>query len=159
VAIGSVISGAIIYAMSMSTVTTTFENSRLTMKGTGDYILPAVFFSSIVVVLLVGVATIMITLFTSHRIAGPLYAIEKRVGEIAALNLKTEFHLRTHDEIKPLAVGLNVMASNLRKGVRNLNNALLELEVSMGKPGYANVRPEVKDKLEQLRKEIEKFTT
>lgn len=159
VAAGSVISTAIIYAMSMATVTTTFENSRLAIKGTAEHILPAMFFSSIIVVFLVGIATIIITLFTSHKIAGPLYAIEKRISEIAMLNLKTEFHLRTHDEIKPLAVGLNKMVLNLREGVKDVSKALSELEVAMGKPGYANVQPEVRAKLEQLKKEIEKFTT
>ena len=132
VAVGAVISGAIIYAISSATVTTTFENSRLTIKGTADYILPTVFFSSIIVVLLVGIATIIMTLFTSHKIAGPLYAIEKRVDEVAALNLRTEFRLRPGDQIKPLAVGLGVMVCNLRKSVKDIEKALSDLEIAMG---------------------------
>ncbi len=156
---GSVISGVIMYAMSISTVTTTFENLRLTIKSTADYILPMVLFSSIIVVMMVGIAAIIVTLFTSHKIAGPLYAIEKRVDEVAALNLKTEFHLRAGDEIKPLAVGLGVMVCNLRKGVKDVGEALSELETAMGKPDYANMQPEARDKLEQLKKAIEKFTT
>ena len=159
VAAGSVISGAIVYAMSKSTVTTIFDNSRLVIKGTGEYILPTVLFSGIIVVLLVGIATIIITLFTSHKIAGPLYAIEKRVDEIARLNLNTEFHLRTYDEIKPLAVGMNVMASNLKKGLRDIKLALSELEAVMGKSDYANVPPETRNKLDDLKKAIEKFIT
>ena len=159
VAAGSVISGAIIYAMSSSTVTTIFSNSRLIIKGTGEYILPTVLFSGIIVVFLVGIATIIITLFTSHKIAGPLYAIEKRVDEIAALNLKTEFHLRTDDQIKPLAVGLNVMISNLRKGAKDIKLALSELEAAMGKSGYTNMPPETRSKLEELKNSIEKFIT
>ena len=42
VAIGSIISGTIIYLMSRAALTTTFENSRLAIKSTADYILPAV---------------------------------------------------------------------------------------------------------------------
>jgi len=156
---GSVISGVIMYAMSAATVTTAFENLQLNIKSTADYILPMVLFSSIIVVMLVGIAAIIVMLFTSHKIAGPLYAIEKRVDEVAALNLKTEFRLRAGDEIKPLAVGLGVMVCNLRKGVKDVGQALSELETAMGKPDYANMRPEARNKLEQLKKAIEKFTT
>jgi HAMP domain. len=156
---GSVISGLIMYAMSACTVTTAFENLRLTIKSTADYILPMVLFSSIVVLILIGIATIAVTLFTSHKIAGPLYAIEKRVDDVAALNLKTEFRLRTGDEIKPLAVGLDVMVSNLRKAVKEIDKSLSEFEAVMGKPGCANMQPEARNKLEELKKAIEKFTT
>ena len=158
VVIGAVISGSIIYAVSTATVTTIFDNSRLTIKSTAEYILPTVLLSGIIVVIVVGMATIIITLFTSHKIAGPLYAIEKRVDEVAALNLKTEFHVRADDQIKPLAVGLDVMVSNLRKGVKDVRKALSELETTMGKP-ECSMSAEAGNKLAQLKSTIEKFTT
>lgn len=154
---GAVISGAIIYAMSMATVTTTFENSRLTMKSTADYILPAVLFSSIIVVVLVGIATVFITLFTSHKIGGALYAIEKRVDEVAALNLKTEFRLRTGDQVRPMAVGLNVMVSNLRNGLKDIKESLSKLEDAVEKSGHTNVPTEIMERLKELKSRIGMF--
>ena len=73
---GAIISGAIVYMMSKSTVTTTFENSRLTIKSTADFILPAVLLSTFVFVVFIGIATVLVTLFASHKIAGPLYRME-----------------------------------------------------------------------------------
>ena len=91
VLIGSGLSGAIIYLMSTATVTTSFENLRLVIKSTADYILPAVFLSSVIVIIITGAATIFITLFTSHKIAGPLYRIEQDIRklprEISSRNL------------------------------------------------------------------------
>jgi len=87
VVIGAALSGGIIYTLSKSTVTTTFENSRLMIKSTADFILPSVLLASAVVIAVIGLATIAITLFTSHRIAGPLYRLEKDVEEVAAGNL------------------------------------------------------------------------
>lgn len=156
---GSVISGAIIYAMSAATVTTVFENSRLTIKGTADYILPTVIISSIVVVMLIGIATIIMTLLTSHKIAGPLYAIESRVDQVAALNLKTEFRLRAGDQIKPMAVGLDVMAHNLRKGVNEIKDALSELESSVNAAESGKLSPDIKTKLANVKESVNKFTT
>ena len=157
VVIGAVISGSIIYAVSTATVTTIFDNSRLTIKSTADYILPTVLLSSAVVVVLIGIASVIVTLFTSHKIAGPLYAIEKRVDAITALNLKTEFRLRAGDEIKPLAVGLDVMVTSLRNAVKDVSKSLSELEAEMAKPGSGASAGSM-DKLKELRRKIEKFT-
>lgn len=151
VVLGSIISGVIIYAMSTSTVTTTFENSRLTIKTTADYILPAVLLSSVAVICLIGLAAIAITLFASHKIAGALYAIEKRVDEVAAGNLKTEFHLRSGDQAKPLAVGLNVMVYNLRNNIKDIKTALLALEAALEAKYGADIPAELKTKLEEVK--------
>ncbi len=154
VVIGSLISGLIIYGMSRTTVTTTFENSRLTIKSTADYILPTVLLSSVVVIILIGVATIFITLFTSHKIAGPLYRMEKDVGEVASGNLRVRFNLRSGDELKALAVSLDVMAQALKGRIAEMKSILNELEADSALPG-ASI--EIKNKVKKLREVIEKF--
>ena len=154
---GSIISGAILYALSSATVTTTFENSRLTIKSTADYILPMVLFSSIFVVIVVGIATIFITLFTSHKIAGPLYRLEKDVGEVGLGNLNTKFNLRIGDEIKPLAISLAKMTQVLKDRVINIKKITSELESIAGLSGQ--VSPEARDRIKKLKEEIEKFNT
>ena len=116
IAIGSIISGLIIYAMSRATVTTTFENSRLTIKSTADFILPAVLLSGAVVIILIGLATIIMTLFISHKIAGPLYRLDKDVQEVTSGNLRMVFHLRAGDEIRPLAASLKAVRSARKEG-------------------------------------------
>lgn len=155
--VGSLVSGLLIYAMSAATVTTTFENSRLTIKSTADYILPTVLLSTIVVMSVVGAATVIITLLTSHKIAGALYAIEKRVDEVSAGNLKTEFHLRSGDQLKSLAVSLNVMVGSLRKGVRDLKDAANELDTAIGSLEAGKIPSDIKNKLDQLKAKADTF--
>jgi methyl-accepting chemotaxis protein len=147
---GSILSGLIIYLMSKSTVTTVFENSRLTIKSTADFILPAVLLSSLVVIVVIGLATIVVTLFVSHRIAGPLYRMEKDVQEVASGNLKKRFKLRSTDELKLLAESLDGMAQNLRQDVDDIKSAASELEKEMP--------PEAKEKLARLKKSLDKFS-
>lgn len=159
VVIGAVISTVIIYTMSTATVTTAFNNSRLTIKTTADYILPAVLFSSAVMVVLVGVAAIVITLLASHKIAGALHAIDKRIDEIMAGNLKTEFHLRKGDQLKSLATGLNVMVANLRAGISDIKEAVSELEAAIGDHRDADASSGIKDKLEKLKSKAGVFKT
>ncbi|MFA5144150.1 MAG: methyl-accepting chemotaxis protein [Candidatus Omnitrophota bacterium] len=154
VAIGSIVSGLIIYLMSRSTATTSFENLRLVIKSTADYILPAVLLSGAIVIVITGIAAILITLFTSHKIAGPLYRIEKDIREVAAGDLTQEFNLRSGDEIKPIAGALNLMAHYLRDEVGALKKDIARLEsVSAGAP------QEIKEKVAALKSRIEKLKT
>ena len=152
VIIGAVISGAIIYALSMSTVTTTFENSRLMIKSTADYMLPAVLLSGAIVVILTGLATIMVTLFTSHRISGPLYRVEKDLEEIASGNLTKRFNLRQTDELKKLAENLNNTVEALRTEFEQLKREISELDSSVESEA-------AKEKLKKIQKILEKFKT
>lgn len=147
---GSILSGLIIYLMSKSTVTTVFENSRLSIKSTADFILPAVLLSSLMVIVVIGLAAIIITLLVSHKIAGPLYRMEKDVHEVASGNLKKRFNLRCTDELKLLAESLDGMAQNLRQGVDDIKSAVSELE--------KDLPAEAKEKLARLKNSLDKFS-
>ncbi len=153
IVIGCVISGLIIYAMSRATVTTTFENSRLTIKSTADFILPAVLLSGAVVIVLIGLATIIMTLFISHKIAGPLYRLDKDVQEITAGNLRVIFRLRTGDELKPLVGSMNDMTNTLRTRIAEAKNGLEGLE------SYSGLPSEAREKLRKVKESLGKFTT
>lgn len=151
VIIGSFISGLIIYLMSKSTVTTAFDNSRLTIKSTADFILPAVLLGSSVVIVVIGLATVGVTLFTSHRIAGPLYRLEKDIEEVAGGNLKMRFSLRYTDELKLLAASFDKMTENLRSNMASIKAALIELD--------KKAPQELRQELENLKQAVNKFTT
>ena len=153
IVIGSIISGLMIYAMSRATVTTTFENSRLTIKSTADFILPAVLLSGTAVIILISLVTIIMTLFISHKIAGPLYRLDKDVQEITAGNLKVVFRFRTGDELKPLVGSMNDMTNALRARIAEAKISLEELA------SYANLPPEAKEKVKKIRGSLEKFIT
>jgi len=155
VIIGTAISGGVVYWMSRSTVTSTFENSRLVIKSTADFILPGVLLSGAFVVISIGIATIAITLFTSHRIAGPLYRIQKELDELSRGNLNVSFNLRQGDEIKVLADTLNDMTVLFRRNILNALKAISELEAAF----KANDADLAKNKLKDLRDIMGNFKT
>jgi methyl-accepting chemotaxis protein len=149
---GVLIFGAIIYFMSGRALTTTFDNSRLAIRSTSDYILPSVLFSSIAVMIITGFAAVIMTLFVSHKIAGPLYRIGKDIDEFASGNLHVRFILRGGDEIKELAGKLDEMAVSLRSKVAAIDAALGGLESSSG-----DASPETRKNIQNLREAISKF--
>ncbi len=127
--------GILIYFLSTKTVTTTFENLRLISKSTADFILPALTLSSLVAIIIVSLACVIIVLFISHRIAGPLYHFEKSIEEIAKGDLTVGTHLRRTDEIKMLADSLNEMTKKLRDAIAVSQDRLSALEKDL-----ANIR-------------------
>ena len=155
VVIGAVISGLIVYAMSRATVTTTFENTRLVIKSTADFILPAVLLSSLVMIALVGLATVAVTLFTSHRIAGPLYRLEKDVERIREGDLSVRFAIRRNDELQALPAILNDMVGALKSRISNMKRAADEAEAMLDK-GALGV---AKTKLSELKTGLFEFNT
>jgi len=152
VVLGSMISGAIVYMMSKAALTTTFENCRLTVKSAADFILPAVLLSSGVVIVLIGISAVAVTLFTSHKIAGPLYRIEKDIEEVASGNLNKRVNLREGDEIKALAESLNYMTTSLRASIDEVKRDIRQLESVVTKE-------DLKKRIAKIRELLDKFQT
>jgi len=123
------------------------------MKSTADFILPAIALSSGISVLLIGLTSIVIILFASHKIAGPLYRLEKDVQEITAGNLKIVFRLREGDELKALVGSMNDMTNTLHDRIAEAKNYLEEVQTSSG------LQPEVRQKAKLAREALEKFKT
>lgn len=156
VVLGSSITAYIIYAMSARSVTTSFEGLRLTIKSTADYMMPALLISGAVVIVVVGVSTIIVTLLTSHKIAGPLYRIERNLSEVASGNLKMRFKLRKGDEIRRLASDLDAMVISLRDRIIEIKRSTDELDSLVGgMPETEAVK--ARESLDRLKKELETF--
>jgi len=78
-----------------------------------------------IIVLFVGVLSI----FVSHRIAGPVYRFEKSAKVIAEGDLSLRIRLRKGDELQELADAFNQMTESLESMVFNDRRVLKRLEV------------------------------
>jgi len=160
VIIGTIVSGAIIYSMSASTVTTTFEDSRLKIKSTAEFVLPAVLISGAVVIIFVGISAGALTLFTSHKIAGPIYRLEIDVKKLTTGNLKTRFRMREGDQLSAITGSLNEMVEFLRTNIADAKKGVSEVESiieSMDREGDVELARQLRDKLETVKASLEKF--
>jgi HAMP domain-containing protein len=119
------------YLFMGNTSTTSFENLRFTVKSTSDFMMPILISSGITAVVLVSIATIAIVLFISHRIAGPLYRLEKSLEELGEGDLTVDVHLRQADEIKALADTLNKTIKNLKEPIATSKAKAEELEAEV----------------------------
>ncbi len=67
-------------------------------------------------------------LLFSHKIAGPLYRIEKSVYEISKGNLSLKIKLRKGDELLSLAGTINNMTENINKTMVSSKEAMSEIQ-------------------------------
>jgi methyl-accepting chemotaxis protein len=67
-------------------------------------------------------------IFISHKIAGPMYRIEKSARAIQDGNLNVNFNIRRGDEMKETASVLEEMVETLHKDIKDIKAATAELE-------------------------------
>jgi len=90
-----------------------------------DYLLPAVLGA----ISLAVIASLLIAIFFPHRIAGPLYRIEKDLTDhLGEGDLTARFKLRKGDEVEELAKTLNETVDKLRNRVERIKMPFEELE-------------------------------
>ena len=70
-------------------------------------------------------------LLFSHKIAGPVYRIEKSIEEITKGNLALKIKLRKGDEFWDLADIINTMTENLSVSIKSNKNAVSEIQKSL----------------------------
>lgn len=110
---GAVLSTAMLYYVSQDSITSTYHNSRLAIKTTNQVILPAILYTNLFNIIIVGVAAVFVTLYISHKIAGPLYRLETDLKSTSGGDLTRRFRLRQEDQLAELAKALNTFVASI----------------------------------------------
>jgi len=118
---------------------------------------------------LVAPLVVAIGIYASHKIAGPIYRIEKFLGSMADGDLSTPLTLRRNDELMSLAGGINRVVDSVKatmekeKAVIGSISAHMEnlRKLSSSKPtNYAaldHALDELNEEVSALRRELEKY--
>jgi len=156
--VASLIMGAIVYFYSGKTLTTAFVKSRLEIMSTRDFILPILIYSFLITIAAISILTIIVVLFISHKIAGPLYRMEKIFNEMGkgVFPSPESIRFREKDELKSLADAMRSMVGYLRGKIESLNEIKRELTLyeEALESALKGSKEEHKDKLHQLKEKI-----
>ena len=148
---GIFISTGLIFLFSQDSLTSSFHDSKLIIENTALAILPTVIYTSLVTLGLLTIATIIFTLFISHRIAGPMFRFEKELKEIGDGDLTKKVSLREKDQAGEMAECINDMTANLSAKVLHIRTGLERILESARKQ---NASKELIEELENLHKDI-----
>lgn len=84
----------------------TYYSAHYTIKSTGEMLLPTLLALSAAFIVVLGAAAVFITLYLSHHIAGPLYAIRRYLESVSRGELDFQPRLRLNDQTTPLSQSL-----------------------------------------------------
>lgn len=150
---GVILSTALLSLFSKDTLTSSFQRSRLVIENTALAILPSVLYTSLITVGVLTIAAIIVTLFVSHKIAGPMFRFEKELKEIGRGDLTKKIILRSKDQASELADSINDMAARLHDKVVNI---LTEVERILEYARRERAPQKIIQDLERLHQEIMK---
>src|SRR3989304_2114947 len=94
----------------------TYRTAIYTIYNLKVHIFPLMFasFYSVFILAVVTVSIAVISVFFSHKIAGPIYRLEKTLDSVASGDLTVGAHLRTGDQLTVLADEVNAMVRPLK---------------------------------------------
>lgn len=96
---------------------TSYYQALLTVKGLKQNLVYAMIFIGGIVIILASAATLTITLIGSHKIAGPIYRLERSLESIGNGNLSQKIKFRENDAIHELADNINKTTESLNERV------------------------------------------
>lgn len=149
--LGIVISTSLLFVFSQGTLTSSFKDSRLVIENTSSAILPAIIYTSLITICLLTIATIAVTLFISHKIAGPMFRFENDLKEIGKGDLTKKVVLRRKDQAAELAESITNMTALLREKVVNISQ---DIENILESARANNTASETVEGLERLLEDI-----
>ncbi|MBF0595574.1 MAG: hypothetical protein HQL22_11505 [Candidatus Omnitrophica bacterium] len=118
VVLGALATIALLYTFCEHSTTVSIIQARVRVMTTTDFLLPFLAQTVIIVTALVGVATVVVTLYMSHRIAGPLFRFKETLKELVAGNFTNQVKLRKGDELLAFSDEFNEMITVIREKVR-----------------------------------------
>ncbi|MBP6993605.1 MAG: hypothetical protein KBC90_18975 [Spirochaetes bacterium] len=155
-----VLIGVLVYALNQRSNTVAFEDLRVVVKSTSDFLLPLLVPVILIVTVLVALATIVITLVVSHRISGPLYGLTRQVHGLKEGDLSRPVRIRASDQLQRLAEELDAFREGLRKTLQDCQESLEAADkVARGGSPDAAAWKAVRSRVEQLKTRLDPFKT
>ena len=128
VILGSALFGILLYLFSKNALTTSFENSRLVIKSTSDYIFPGLLLGGLITAIITAISASIVVILMTHRIAGPMYRFEKYIKEVGSGKLCPDLRIRKKDQFQNMVDALNKMTDDLKLGLTEVNDVSVKLD-------------------------------
>ena len=127
VILGNILSGLLLYYLTSSELESSFFKAHVSIGNAWGTMKPLIVTTQFYVLLVMTIATVFLVLYCSHRIAGPLYRLQKAANEVKNGNLEQTLTIRKKDELQQLIISFQQMVDNFRDKFLELQNNLSEI--------------------------------
>lgn len=128
---GSIIFTIIFSLLSSDTLTIVYENYNLKIGKTPLMLIKEILSAYWIFIVVGGLAVVVISMFLTHRFAGPIFRFEKSIDEITNGNLNFQIRLRQKDEGKELAEKINQMILVYSNNLKEMKKISEEIKVHL----------------------------
>lgn len=126
-------------------------------------IINTVNFRILLSILLITPVVVVFSIFLSHKIAGPVYRMEKYLRSMSEGNLATPLVLRKGDELSELANGINNLAQSMKLSIGEqrslLNKMSLEFDTLKKSSTCTDVVTRLEKEIRNLKTSLDKYKT
>ena len=121
--------GILLYIVGHKNLGATYSQAISAMVSFKKILLTAIIMTVFIQVVIISIVAIFISLYASHKIAGPIYRLEKNLEAIGDGDLSAfEIRLRDKDQIQELAKSFEAMCCGFKGKVRKIRDALQKIE-------------------------------
>jgi len=159
IAFSGLLSGILIYWANTQTTTVAFENTRVVVKSTSDFILPITLQVLTIVVFIVSIATVFVTLFASHKIAGPLYRLKQELSRVKNGNFAGAIVPRSDDQLKVIVDELESLRVELNHSFGVVKGAWIPIKRKIQEVSDADIEENRRKELNSSIQTIEEILT
>ena len=159
----SVLTGALIYFLNNQSKTVAFEDLKVVVKSTSDFLFPIMTQVLVIVAAFAAITTTIIVLFTSHRIAGPLYHLTMDFKRLKDKDLSQPIKIRDHDQLQRLATECEALRVEYLQSFRALSKhwEFIEPQLRRWKEGVSDPaeKKRLEERLRAFSSELSQFKT
>jgi methyl-accepting chemotaxis protein len=125
--VGAVISSMILYFFAGDKLESSYYEAHSSIKSMWDILGTTVLATNFISLVIISFATVYVVLFLSHKIAGPLYKLEKNINEISNGNLDLHVYFREGDQIQSVGTALENMVNKLSERVKVISQVSTDI--------------------------------
>jgi methyl-accepting chemotaxis protein len=126
---GCLLFTVILAALSADTLTVVYRNNDLQLGQTPLMLLKQVLTAHWIFIVVGGGIIIVAAMLITHRMAGPIFRLERAVNNMVSGRLDDVIFLRGQDEGKEIAAQLNQFNRELSKKIRQIENCSQKIDV------------------------------
>ena len=125
--------GILLYVFLKSEVGSNLSSAHVTYQTVYQMLSPIILTISILNIVFISVVISFVVLYSSHKIAGPLYRFNEALKQIAAKNLKTITTVRDQDQLTEISASLTAVKDRFAVDLSTMKKQSQELLEQLSK--------------------------
>jgi methyl-accepting chemotaxis protein len=120
VVVGSIIFTLLFSLLSSDTMTIVYDDYNLRIGKTPLMLIKEILSAQWIFIVAGGALVVILSMFLTHRFAGPIFRFEKSIEDMTKGNLNFRIYLRAKDEGKDLAEKINILIDMLSSDIKEM---------------------------------------